>query len=325
MDRPSRDGWAPLPDNACPIPSGRCRPESGSFPRAQCARVLWRRRHRSRTQPYSCLQFPGKWNAWQVPTDRLTPVRWVDSFPLFSSAAGASLDHLKRLLDAQRSADLAWRILLERLEETANESYGRHHRPELFAPPTAIQHSLGLVAFPRILPQIGDQRNVGGFLRAGEQVALDGLETQFPVGVSHSRQVAIVREVEEFLSRPFGDLALQERQEVVTIEMCFEGLVSDLHAVQEFSLHIGFTGCGQEGRQKVFARDDVVDDGARLDRAGPFRHHWNAESALVGRALFAAERGVTTVRPGKGLGAVIAGEDHNGIVGNAGVIQLPHD
>src|SRR6202011_4254594 len=99
-------------------------------------------------------------------------------------------------------------------EEAADNGYGRYHRPKLFAPPAAIQQSLGLIAFPRILPQVGDQRNVGRFFGSGKQVALDGLEADLPVIVSQRREVAIVREVEEFLSRPFGDFALEERLEV---------------------------------------------------------------------------------------------------------------
>src|SRR6266446_2979291 len=241
---------------------------------------------------------------------------------LLTAAAGPSLDHLKRLLDAQRSAHLAWRILFERLEESSNEGYGGDHRPKLIAPPAGIHHRLVLIAFPRILPQVGHERNVGRFLRAGEQISLDRFEAEFPIGVSHGREVAIVREVEEFLPRSLGDVAFQERLEVVPVEVGLEGFVAHLEAVQKFSLNVGLTGSSQKRRHEVLTGYDVVDDTTGLDRARPLRDHGDAESALKRCALLAAEWGIATIRPTEGLGAIVAGEDHDGIVGNAEVVQL---
>ena len=186
----------------------------------------------------------------------------------------------------------------------------------------AIHHRLVLIALPRILPQVGHERNVGGFLGAGKQIALDGLEAEFPVLVSQGREVAIVGEVEEFLARSLGDVAFQERHEVVTVEMGLEGFVADLQTAQKLCRDVGIAGGGQEGRQEILARGDVVDDAAGLDRAGPPHDHRHAEPAFEGRALLAAERRVAAVGPGKGLGAVIAGENDDGVVGNAEVVDL---
>ena len=44
-----------------------------------------------------------------------------------------------------------------------------------------MHHRLVPIALPWILPQVGHERNVGGFRRAGRQITLDGLEAQFPV------------------------------------------------------------------------------------------------------------------------------------------------
>src|SRR6266850_6117221 len=257
-------------------------------------------------------------------TDRRMLVRWItQSLYLFAGATGASLHHLERLLDAQRSTHLAWRIIFKRLEEAADERYGRHHRPKFFAPPTAIQHRLVLITFPRIHPQIGHQRNVGGFFRTGKQVALNGLETEFPVIVTHGREVTVVGEVEELLPRSLHNVAFQERLEVVTIKVGLEGLITYLHAIQEFALYVWLAGGCEKCRQEVFTRDNVVDDTARLDRAGPLRNHRHAKSAFVRRALLAAERGVAAIRPGKGLGAVIAGEDHDRSEEHTSELQSP--
>ena len=125
-------------------------------------------------------------------------------------AARSLLNHLKRPFNAQRSAPLAGRVFFERRKELSDDGDAGHHRPQLVAPPASIHHRLVLVALPRILPQVGHERNVGRFRRAGKQVALDGLEADFPVVVAQRRQVAIVREVEEFVPRPFGDFALEE-------------------------------------------------------------------------------------------------------------------
>jgi Sulfatase/haloacid dehalogenase-like hydrolase len=43
--------------------------------------------------------------------------------------------------------------------------------PQLVTPPPGIHHRLVLVALPRVLSQVGHQRNVGRFLRASEQIA----------------------------------------------------------------------------------------------------------------------------------------------------------
>src|ERR1700722_7956806 len=138
---------------------------------------------------------------------------------LFAAAAGAVLNHLKRPLDAERSTYLARRIFLERQEKSANDVYAGNHRPEFVTPPAGIHHRVLLIALPRVLTQIGHEWNVGGLLGAGEQVALDGLEAKFPVIVPQRGKVAIVGEVEKFLPRSLGNVTLEERHEVVTVEM----------------------------------------------------------------------------------------------------------
>jgi len=102
----------------------------------------------------------------------------------FAAAAGSVLDHLKGFLNAQRAADLARRLFLERQKKSTHDVDAGNHRPEFVAPPARIHHRLVPIALPRILPQVGHERDVGGFLRPGKQIALDGLEAEFPVLVS---------------------------------------------------------------------------------------------------------------------------------------------
>jgi hypothetical protein len=56
-----------------------------------------------------------------------------------------------------------------------------------------------------------------------------------------------------------------------------------------------------------------------------FDDHGHAEAALKGRALLAAERRVAAVRPGEGFGTVVAGKDHDGVVGDAEIVDLLED
>ena len=72
-------------------------------------------------------------------------------------------------------------------------------------------------------------------------------------------------------------------------------------------------------------RDDVVDHATGLYGAGPLRNHRHAEAAFEGRALFAPERRVATVRPAEDFRAVVAGKDDDGVVGDAKIIHFLED
>ena len=63
-------------------------------------------------------------------------------------------------------------------------------------------------------------------------------------------------------------------------------------------------------------------DRAGLDDAWPADHHRGAHAALPGGQLAALERGGAAVREGFGLGAVVGGEDDDGVVGLAHLLDL---
>src|ERR1700722_8103771 len=56
----------------------------------------------------------------------------------------------------------------------------------------------------------------------------------------------------------------------------------------------------------------------------PADHGRDAEAALHDRALALRERGLSAVRPRKHLSAVVGGEDDNGIVIDAHILELLH-
>src|ERR1700712_2358090 len=99
---------------------------------------------------------------------------------LVAGSVASSLQCPKGLLYAERSRDLAGRVLPERLQELSHDDDGRLHRPKLLPPPARVQGRFLLVPLPRVRPEVGHQGDVGAVLLAGEQVPLDGLEADLP-------------------------------------------------------------------------------------------------------------------------------------------------
>ena len=104
--------------------------------------------------------------------------------------------------------------------------------------------------------------------------------------------------------------------------MDLPGLAVGLVALLQLLDDVRLARRRQQRRQPVFLREDVVDDRARLDHARPADEHRHAEAAFPGRALLAVERRRAAVRPGPGLGAVVGAVDHDGVVGDAEIIEL---
>ena len=75
-------------------------------------------------------------------------------------------------------------------------------------------------------------------------------------------------------------------------------------------------------RHPIERGEHVVLDGAGLDHAWPADHHRGAHAALPGGQLAALERGGAAIREGDGLGAVVGGEDDDGVVGLPHVVDL---
>ena len=84
------------------------------------------------------------------------------------------------------------------------------------------------------------------------------------------------------------------------------------------SVALRAAGDVDEGGHPVERGEDLVLDGAGPDDAWPADHHRGAHAALPGGQLAALEGGGAAVREGDGLGAVVGGEDDDGVVG------LPH-
>ena len=74
--------------------------------------------------------------------------------------------------------------------------------------------------------------------------------------------------------------------------------------------------------QPVERREDLVLNGAGPDHARPANERRGAHAALPGGQLAALERGGAAVGEGDGLGAVVGGEDDDGVVGLAHLLDF---
>src|SRR5262245_25009348 len=104
--------------------------------------------------------------------------------------------------------------------------------------------------------------------------------------------------------------------------MVLVGPVAELYAVQQLLGAVRIARCGHEGREPIEAGEDSVLDCARLDLARPTDDARYAEAALADRAFGVLERRHPTVRPSEHLRAVVRGEDDDGVVGLADIVEM---
>ena len=149
-------------------------------------------------------------------------------------------------------------------------------------------------------------------------------EPELPVVVAQAQQVAVVREIEVLLARAFGNLAREQRQQVVAIQVDFEGLLAGrIHVVarQELCLEVGFPGHGGKRRQPIHVAHDFIGHGAGFDVTGPAHHRRDAERAFPVGILLAAEGGHAAIGPGVHVRAVVRAVEEQRVIGDAQFIQ----
>src|SRR5215831_15689003 len=109
---------------------------------------------------------------------------------------------------------------------------------------------------------------------------------------------------------------------VVAIEMVLVGPVAELHALQQLIGDVRVAGRGHQGRQPIEAGEDSVFDRARLDLARPADDCRHAEAALADGALGVLERRHAAIWPREYFRAIVRGEDDDGVVGLADVVEM---
>ena len=147
------------------------------------------------------------------------------------------------------------------------------------------------------------------------------LEDDLPLVVAQCDQRTVVVPVEELLARAWR-LAADGGREVVAIEVDLEGLLADLHALEQLLLHAGHTRDRHDRRQHVLVGEDVVVDRAGLDVAGPADRAGHAVAAFPVLVLLAAKRRRAAIGPGEAFGAVVGRIHHDGVIRKPQFIEL---
>src|SRR5262249_8690565 len=120
----------------------------------------------------------------------------------------------------------------------------------------------------------------------------------FPIVVANGVQVSGLVKIENLMTGTLLFLALEEGQEIVSVEVLLEGLIANFVAVGHLLHHVWIAGSRQQRRHPVLMGDDVVVDNPGFDDAGPAHEQWNAETAFPGCAFLTEEGGRSAIRPG---------------------------
>ena len=104
--------------------------------------------------------------------------------------------------------------------------------------------------------------------------------------------------------------------------MVLVGPVAELHALEQVVGDGGVAGGGEEGGEPVQAGQEAVLHRVRRDVAGPAQDARHAEAAFHDRAFALRERRRAAIGPGEDFGAVVGGEDDDGVVVLADVLEL---
>ena len=91
---------------------------------------------------------------------------------------------------------------------------------------------------------------------------------------------------------------------------------------EQLLLHVRHAGGGEQRGQHVFVREDVVEDGAGFDDAGPADGAGHAVAAFPVTGLLVAEGRRAAVGPGEFLRAVVGGIHDDGVVLEAEFLEL---
>ena len=149
-------------------------------------------------------------------------------------------------------------------------------------------------------------------------------EVDLPVLVAHCRRHRATI-VEERIACRCRRLAGQIVKLVHPVEFGLDdaGIIASHDLLVEV-VAFGPAGDLDEGWHPVVRREHFVQDGAWLDFSRPADQCRRAHATFPGGQLAALERGVATIGIGDHFGAVVGGEDDDGVVEFAHRLQLLH-
>src|SRR5207249_9919564 len=252
---------------------------------------------------------------------------------LLASALGSRLRmfHLVRHLrfdgiKIETRAFLHWRIFEEGLEFLAHHLLDENKAPELELEP--IEVLLRAFFRPIVWPSLAlewietqvDQIwhvNVCLFT----QPALGLIDETIFVVVDTNRADRAFTKIEDFMTRG-RTLACDGVHLVIPIQVVLVSPVAELHTFKQLVGDIRVASGGEEGGEPVQAGEDSVLNGVRRDMAGPAKDARHAETALEDGSFTLRERCRSAIGPGEDFGAIVGGEDDDGVVVQTEVLEL---
>src|SRR5439155_667414 len=106
-------------------------------------------------------------------------------------------------------------------------------------------------------------------------------------------------------------------EQVVAVDVDLVGLAADVHAFEQFVLHVRVARSGEERGEPIVTADDLVGDRTGLDVAWPADHARHAKGAFPIGGLLVAERRGAAVRPAVLVRTVVGGVEDDGVVSDA--------
>jgi hypothetical protein len=104
-----------------------------------------------------------------------------------------------------------------------------------------------------------------------------------------------------------------------------EGFGTRFETFEQVGLHVAAASCSHQCGQHVFVCAHFIDDGAGLDHPGPADHAGYAVCAFVLGIFFTAEGGSAAVGPAHNFGPIVGGIHHDGVVGDAQLVDRFQD
>src|SRR4051794_40365356 len=101
---------------------------------------------------------------------------------------------------------------------------------------------------------------------------------------------------------------------VVAVEVVLVGAIADFYTFKQLIGDSRVAGGSEEGWEPVQPGKDAILHGVCRHMARPAQDCWHAETSFHDRSFALRERCSSTIRPGEEFGAVIGGENDDGVI-----------
>src|SRR5262245_45191409 len=179
---------------------------------------------------------------------------------------GHAIEQIQCLLDldgsvAQTTTQRApgyRRIVLESCRELGDLSLDRYEDPKQIRVPPEIHPRIARRRLERVSAHIYDDRPSRRLPVGGVDAAFRNRKVDLPVVVADSVQIPALVKIEDLVTRALLLLPLEERQEIVAVEVLLEDSVAELVALGHLAHDVWVAGGREQRRHPVLVGDDVV-------------------------------------------------------------------